>query len=167
MCIRDRHMAGWNMQIQKNAIGGYSFLLPEYKRFITGAFWLTTFRLDNQLSVTGGIRYDRGRIDICLLYTSLPYAPRKKSWTTAASERSWMYAVWTPVPYPDPLQASPECHSGYGKPVSYTHLTEVLITCWLIRCRLMVWLLHLWTLVIFLILRKLFKRIQRRCLSRL
>ena len=32
--------------------------------FITGAFWLTTFRLDNQLSVTGGIRYDRGRIDI-------------------------------------------------------------------------------------------------------
>ena len=58
------HMAGWNMQIQKNAIGGYSFLLPEYKRFITGAFWLTTFRLDNQLSVTGGIRYDRGRIDI-------------------------------------------------------------------------------------------------------
>jgi len=57
-------MAGWNMQIQKNAIGGYSFLLPEYKRFITGAFWLTTFRLDNQLSVTGGIRYDRGRIDI-------------------------------------------------------------------------------------------------------
>ena len=58
------HMAGWNMQIQKNAIGGYSFLLPEYKRFTTGAFWLTTFRLDNQLSVTGGIRYDRGRIDI-------------------------------------------------------------------------------------------------------
>ena len=58
------HMAGGNMQIQKNAIGGYSFLLPEYKRFITGAFWLTTFRLDNQLSVTGGIRYDRGRIDI-------------------------------------------------------------------------------------------------------
>lgn len=48
----------------ENAIGGYSFLLPEYKRFITGAFWLTTFRLDNQLSVTGGIRYDRGRIDI-------------------------------------------------------------------------------------------------------
>ena len=41
-----------------------SFLLPEYKRFTTGAFWLTTFRLDNQLSVTGGIRYDRGRIDI-------------------------------------------------------------------------------------------------------
>ena len=58
------HMAGWNMQIQKNAIGGYSFLLPEYKRFTTGAFWLTTFRLDNRLSVTGGIRYDRGRIDI-------------------------------------------------------------------------------------------------------
>lgn len=48
----------------ENAIGGYSFLLPEYKRFTTGAFWLTTFRLDNQLSVTGGIRYDRGRIDI-------------------------------------------------------------------------------------------------------
>lgn len=58
------HLAGCDVQVQKNSIGGYSFLLPEYGRFTTGAFWLTTFRPDNRLSVTAGVRYDWGRMDI-------------------------------------------------------------------------------------------------------
>ena len=58
------HTAGWDAQMQKNTIGGYSFLLPEYRRFTTGGFWLTTFRPNNRFSVTGGVRYDFGKIDI-------------------------------------------------------------------------------------------------------
>jgi iron complex outermembrane receptor protein len=57
------HTAGWDIQYQKNAIGGYSFLLPEYERFTTGLLWLSEWRAGEKLSVTGGIRYDYGRLD--------------------------------------------------------------------------------------------------------
>ena len=53
---------GWDSQFQRNTISGYSFLLPEYERFTTGVSWLTTYRPDNVLAVSGGIRYDYGRI---------------------------------------------------------------------------------------------------------
>lgn len=58
------HAAGWDAQMQRNTIGGYSFLLPAYRRFMTGGFWLSTYRPNNQLTVTGGLRYDVGKIDI-------------------------------------------------------------------------------------------------------
>lgn len=58
------HVAGWDAQMQKNTIAGYSFLLPAYRRFTTGGFWLTTFRPGERLSITGGIRYDFGKVDI-------------------------------------------------------------------------------------------------------
>lgn len=57
------HTAGWDLQYQRNTIDGYSFLLPEYKRWTTGFFWLTNYRINNQLSLSGGIRYDIGKID--------------------------------------------------------------------------------------------------------
>ena len=53
---------GWDSQFQRNTISGYSFLLPVYERFTTGVSWLTTYRPDNVLAVSGGIRYDYGRI---------------------------------------------------------------------------------------------------------
>ena len=55
---------GWDSQFQRNTISGYSFLLPEYERFTTGVSWLTTYRPDNVLAVSGGIRYDYGRIHV-------------------------------------------------------------------------------------------------------
>lgn len=58
------HTAGWDTQGQKNTISGYSFLLPEYRRFTTGGYWLSTWRPSNQFSISGGIRYDYGKIDI-------------------------------------------------------------------------------------------------------
>jgi iron complex outermembrane receptor protein len=56
------HTAGWDVQYQQNRIGGYAFLLPEYKRFTTGAFWLASYSLRPGLTVSGGIRYDFGQI---------------------------------------------------------------------------------------------------------
>ena len=58
------HRMGWDSQFQRNAISGYSFLLPEYDRFTTGMSWLTTYRPDNTLSVSGGVRYDYGRMRV-------------------------------------------------------------------------------------------------------
>ncbi|MDR1330927.1 MAG: TonB-dependent receptor [Tannerella sp.] len=58
------HTAGWDVQFQRNRIGGYSFLLPAYRRLTTGVFWLASFRPSHALTVSGGIRYDWGRLDI-------------------------------------------------------------------------------------------------------
>lgn len=58
------HTLGWDGQHQRNDIAGYSFLLPEYHRSTTGMLWLTTYRPNNVLSVSGGARYDYGYINI-------------------------------------------------------------------------------------------------------
>lgn len=58
------HSAGWDVQYQRNTISGYSFLLPEYTRFMTGFSWLTTWKPAESLSVSGGVRYDIGKTDI-------------------------------------------------------------------------------------------------------
>lgn len=57
------HVAGWDNQYQHNSISGYSFLLPRFERFTTGLFWLSTWQLNNSISLSGGIRYDYGKID--------------------------------------------------------------------------------------------------------
>lgn len=58
------HSAGWDIQYQQNRIDGYSFLLPEYNRFTTGAFWISTWQPTKELSFSGGIRYDYGKVKI-------------------------------------------------------------------------------------------------------
>jgi iron complex outermembrane receptor protein len=62
--VRWKHTVGWDVQYQRNSIDGYSFLLPEYKRFSTGALWLTTFRPNDKFSLSGGVRYDYGKLNI-------------------------------------------------------------------------------------------------------
>jgi len=57
------HTAGWDFQYQKNTIGGYSFLLPEFERMTNGVFWLTNYRINESLTLSGGLRYDFGKID--------------------------------------------------------------------------------------------------------
>jgi iron complex outermembrane receptor protein len=58
------HISGWDVQRQQHRIAGYSFLLPEYRRFTAGAFWLAEWHPRGNLSVSGGIRYDEGRMDV-------------------------------------------------------------------------------------------------------
>lgn len=55
---------GLDIQYQQNRISGYSFLLPRYNRFTSGVFGLATWRPSQQLSFSGGIRYDHGNVDI-------------------------------------------------------------------------------------------------------
>ena len=56
------HTFGWDAQYQQNRIGGYSFLLPAYRRFTTGLLWLAAHNLRPGLSLSGGIRYDFGQV---------------------------------------------------------------------------------------------------------
>ncbi|MDR3308797.1 MAG: TonB-dependent receptor [Tannerella sp.] len=58
------HTLGCDFLYQQNRIGGYSFLLPEYDRLTAGLFALSEWRLSEQLLISGGIRYDYGRINI-------------------------------------------------------------------------------------------------------
>jgi iron complex outermembrane receptor protein len=55
-----KHTLGWDAQYQENAIDGYSFLLPAFRRFTSGVLWLTDFRPSDGLSLSGGLRYDAG-----------------------------------------------------------------------------------------------------------
>ncbi|MDR0413093.1 MAG: TonB-dependent receptor [Dysgonamonadaceae bacterium] len=61
---KGEYTVGWDVQLQRNAIGGYAFLLPEYKRFTTGLFGLATYRPSRKILVSGGLRYDYGRMNI-------------------------------------------------------------------------------------------------------
>ncbi|MCC8087986.1 MAG: TonB-dependent receptor [Rikenellaceae bacterium] len=58
------YTAGSDFQYQHNDIGGYSFLLPEFERTTAGVFWITTWRVTDRFTATGGIRYDHGRQEI-------------------------------------------------------------------------------------------------------
>jgi iron complex outermembrane receptor protein len=62
--VRWKHTVGWDVQYQRNSIDGYSFLLPAYKRFTTGLLWLSVFRPNSKLSVSGGVRFDYGKMNI-------------------------------------------------------------------------------------------------------
>jgi iron complex outermembrane receptor protein len=60
--LRWQHVAGWDLQYQDNAVSGYSFLLPDFRRLTSGLLWLTDFRPSERLTVSGGLRYDVGRL---------------------------------------------------------------------------------------------------------
>jgi iron complex outermembrane receptor protein len=55
---------GWDVQVQRNRVAGYSFLLPEHDRVTTGFLGLLTYRPGESFSASGGVRYDVGRVNI-------------------------------------------------------------------------------------------------------
>ncbi len=54
---------GLNAEFQDNNIGGWGFLIPEYKRFTLGALAYGQFEIGGGLHLMGGIRYDLGLVD--------------------------------------------------------------------------------------------------------
>lgn len=56
--------AAWDIQYQDNGIGGYSFLLPAYNRFTTGVSAIATYTVNSSFTLSGGIRYDYGRMNV-------------------------------------------------------------------------------------------------------
>ncbi len=62
---------GLSSEYQRNRVGGYSFLLPDFDRFTTGAYWLNEWKLNNRFSLTGGLRYDAGSLAVEGFYDPL------------------------------------------------------------------------------------------------
>jgi iron complex outermembrane receptor protein len=58
------HSIGVNSDFQQNNIDGYVFLLPEYKRFTTGVYAIESYKLNEKMKITGGLRFDFGNIAI-------------------------------------------------------------------------------------------------------
>ncbi len=55
---------GFSAEYQHNRVGGYSFLLPGFDRLTAGVFWLNRLTLGDAFTLTGGVRYDAGRLHV-------------------------------------------------------------------------------------------------------
>lgn len=62
---------GGSMEYQHNRVGGYSFLLPDFERFSGGLFWINSLKLNEKFMLTGGLRYDMGRLSVSEFYDPL------------------------------------------------------------------------------------------------
>lgn len=61
----DKHKIsiGANAEYQNNKIGGWGFLIPEYRRFTTGFFAYDKYKLKTDLFLQTGVRYDYGVVN--------------------------------------------------------------------------------------------------------
>ncbi|MDD2938718.1 MAG: TonB-dependent receptor [Proteiniphilum sp.] len=55
---------GLSTEYQHNKVGGYSFLLPGFDRFSAGAFWLNSYKWNENLTLMGGLRYETGKLTV-------------------------------------------------------------------------------------------------------
>ncbi len=69
--------AGISLYSQFNEIGGYMFLLPEFKRIMAGAFVYNQIEIADQLRLSGGLRYDLGHLRLEPYFS--PYTNSMKS----------------------------------------------------------------------------------------
>lgn len=75
--VRQRLDIGVSAVYQNNTIGGYTFLLPAYRKSGAGVFFVHDFSLSDKFSINYGLRYDLGTID--LNFYRSPYTDRVKS----------------------------------------------------------------------------------------
>lgn len=55
---------GIDLQYQHNTIGGWGFIIPNFKQFNVGVFAVDKYKLSDKITLNGGIRYDFANIDI-------------------------------------------------------------------------------------------------------
>ena len=56
--------AGANVEYQRNRRGGWGFILPDFEQMSFGAFVLDKWAMGDKLSLTAGVRFDRGNVRI-------------------------------------------------------------------------------------------------------
>lgn len=62
------HTAGIQSSWMTNRIKGYNFFLPKYNQYTIGGYWLSEYKINSKTTLSGGIRYDHGNIDITGYY---------------------------------------------------------------------------------------------------
>lgn len=55
---------GLDANLQKNEIGGWGFIIPNFTQYNFGGFALDSYKLNENLKLKAGLRYDYGHIDI-------------------------------------------------------------------------------------------------------
>ncbi|PKB44204.1 iron complex outermembrane receptor protein [Cellulophaga sp. RHA19] len=83
--IHNKHhmVMGVNMELQNNTIGGWGFLIPEYNRFTVGAFGYDQFKINSNLHLLAGARYDYGIIDTKAYYDWFPSTVKNNDGSTS------------------------------------------------------------------------------------
>lgn len=56
--------AGGNVEYQRNRHGGWGFILPDFEQLTFGVFAMDKWNLSDKLSLTAGVRFDRGSVRI-------------------------------------------------------------------------------------------------------
>ena len=79
--------AGGNIEWQHNRRGGWGFILPDFEQFTYGAFAMDKFNIGDNLSLTAGVRFDHGKVNIHS-YHDWYKTPVKSSSTTGANADS-------------------------------------------------------------------------------
>lgn len=59
---------GVTSEYQQNRVGGYSFLLPAFNRFVVGVFAVNSFKVNDRFTLTGGLRYDVGKLNVTAFF---------------------------------------------------------------------------------------------------
>lgn len=54
--------AGFNLEMQQNQIGGYSFIIPHFQQQSAGLYLLDKIKLNSHWWLNAGVRFDAGRI---------------------------------------------------------------------------------------------------------
>lgn len=60
--------AGGNVEYQRNRQGGWGFILPDFEQLTFGVFAMDKWNLSDKLSLTAGVRFDRGSVRIHSYY---------------------------------------------------------------------------------------------------
>ncbi|WP_439487953.1 TonB-dependent receptor [Algoriphagus sp.] len=85
----DKHMLsfGASAEYQDNAIGGWGFLIPEFKQFSYGLYAVEKYKVNPRLQLTGALRYDHSRIHV---YEYQDWFPSVKD-ASQATESDYLY----------------------------------------------------------------------------
>lgn len=80
---------GISGQFQNNSIGGYTFLLPEFTKYSTGAFIVVAKDLGRKTTINAGARYDLGSIAISEFISPYNGNRRAPNFTGIYHDVSW------------------------------------------------------------------------------
>jgi len=80
---------GITSQYQMNDVGGYIFLLPQYKRTALGAFIFDKFKIHDNFILSGGLRFDYGKTDIAEFYSVYANDYKSKVFEAKFYDFSW------------------------------------------------------------------------------
>ncbi len=78
-------VTGLNLEFQNNNIGGWGYLIPEYKRFTVGAFAYDQYEIHSNLHFQIGLRYDYSFLDTKAYFDWYPSTLNNADGSTSTS----------------------------------------------------------------------------------